>query len=269
MPVSRTCFLPGALGVALSFAGLLAQTEMACGAVPEFTDPPYHSLRYNDDFTYLADPAKASDPWDQFKYIPIGEGPYGPSYVSLGGEVRERFEAYLNPNFGLHAPPSNAYLLHRLLLDADVHVTDHLRAFFQLGEMERLGDRGVTSTTDIDHLDLMQAFVDLRPPGPIGDAPVVRVGREGSSRLPTPGLRSRGAQCAARLRWPEFNDRIDGATIDLIAVRPVSDNTGVFDDHTNMKQSLSGAYLTIPVGPVLKTDIYWLDYEMKRRNTAA
>ncbi len=67
-----------------------------------------------------------------------------PSYVSLGGEVRERFESYLNPNFGLlMPPPSNAYLLHRLLLDADVHVTDHLRAFFQpLGEMERLGDRG-------------------------------------------------------------------------------------------------------------------------------
>ncbi len=262
MPVSRTCFLPGALGVALSFAGLLAQTEMACGAVPEFTDPPYHSLRYNDDFTYLADPAKASDPWDQFKYIPIGEGPYGPSYVSLGGEVRERFESYLNPNFGLHAPPSNAYLLHRLLLDADVHVTDHLRAFFQLGEMERLGDRGVTSTTDIDHLDLMQAFVDLRPPGPIGDAPVVRVGREellfGFQRLVS--VRE-GPNVRRDFDGLRFNDRIDGATIDLIAVRPVSDNTGVFDDHTNMKQSLSGAYLTIPVGPVLKTDIYWLDYE--------
>jgi hypothetical protein len=36
---------------------------------------------------------------------------------------------------------------------------------------------------------------------------------------------------------------------------------GVFDDHTNQNQLLWGGYLTVPVGPVLKADIYELNYE--------
>src|SRR5665213_3254004 len=103
---------------------LLSPLNVVLGASPEPGDPVYHSLRYNDDFSWLADPAKSTDPWDKFKYIPIGDGQYGATWLSLGGELRERFESYLNPNFGLHAPPDNAYLLHRLLLNADLHVTD-------------------------------------------------------------------------------------------------------------------------------------------------
>jgi hypothetical protein len=234
----------------------------AGAASPEASDMVYHGLRYNDDFSYLANPAKSTDPWNQFKYVPIGNGPYGPSYASFGGELRERFESYFNPNFGLHAPPKNAYLLHRLLLNADVHVTDYVRAFFQIGNDERLGDRGITSTTDIDHLDLMQAFVDIRPPSPLGDAPVFRVGREellfGFQRLIA--VRE-GPNVRRDFDGLRFSDHWDGVTLDLITVRPVNDNTGVFDDHTNFRQLLWGGYLTVPLGPVLKSDIYWLNYE--------
>src|SRR5581483_7477067 len=191
-----------------------------------------------------------------------GDGPYGPSYLSFGVEVRERFESYLNPNFGIHAPQNSAYLLQRLLWNTDLQVTNHLRAFIQLGEMDRLGNRGVTSTTDIDHLDLLQGFVDLTTPGPIGDAPLIRLGREelsfGYERLVA--VRE-GPNVRRTFDGFRFHDRLDGATLDVVAVRPVNNITGVLDDHTNMKQELWGPYLTVPLGPVLKADFYWLNYE--------
>ena len=145
-----------------------------------------------------------------------------------------------------------------------MHATDYLRVFVQLGEAERLGSRVVTSTTDINHLELMQAFADLRPPSPFGDAPVFRVGREellfGFQRLIA--VRE-GPNVRRTFDGFRFTDHIGGATIDLLAVRPVSNSPAVFDDHANFNQMLWGGYLTLPVGPVLKTDLYWLNYENK------
>jgi len=231
-------------------------------ASPEPGDATYHALRYNDDFSGLAGQNGGGDFWDPIKYIPLSDGSFGPTWLSLGGELRERAETYLNPNFGIKAPPSSFYALHRLLLNADLHATDYVRVFLQLGEMERLGNRGVSSTTDIDHLDVMQAFVDLKPPSPLGDAPVVRVGREellfGFQRLIA--VRE-GPNVRRDFDGFRLNDRWGDATIDLLAVRPVTDGQGVFDDRANQAQMLWGGYLTVPLGPVLKADLYFLHYE--------
>jgi hypothetical protein len=254
--------LPRMLAGLLVFASIVPLAEITRAASPEPGDPIFHNLRYEDDFSYLADPLKRTSPWDQFKYIPLGDGQYGPSYLSLGGEMRERFESYLNPNFGIKAPPSNAYLLERLLLNSDLHLTDYVRIFLQLGEMERLGNRGTPSTTDIDKLDVMQAFIDLRPPSPLGDAPVIRIGREellfGYQRLIA--VRE-GPNVRRDFDGFRLHDDIDGASIDLLAVRPVNDAQGVFDDHTNMDQYLWGAYLTIPLDSTTKIDLYELNYQ--------
>ena len=256
MPSPRTVVLASVIAIILVLSG------GARGASPEPGDPTYHNLRYQDDFSYLADPSKSSDPWDPIKYISIGDGQYGPSYLSLGGELRERFESYLNPSFGIKAPKSDAYLLQRLLLDIDAHVTDFVRIFAQLGELDRLGDRGVTSTTDIDHLDLMQGFVDLRLPSPLGDAPVVRVGREellfGFQRLIA--VRE-GPNVRRDFDGVRFTDHWGDATFDFVTVRPVNPSEGVFDDHTNENQLLWGAYLTVLLGSVLKADVYELNYQ--------
>jgi hypothetical protein len=257
--------IAGLLTIAVGLPCIVAGS--ARGASPEPGDATYHTLRYNDDFSYLADPAKMTgDPWDRFKYLPIGDGKYGATYLSLGGELRERVESYLNPNFGIKAPQTNAYLLQRLLLNGDLHLTDYVRVFLQLGEMDRLGDRGVTSTTDIDHLDVFQAFIDLRLPSPLGDAPVIRAGREellfGYQRLIA--VRE-GPNVRRDFDGFRFTDHWGGVSLDVIGVRPISNAEGVFDDHTNMKQFMWGTYLTVPVGPVLKVDLYELNYE----NTAA
>ena len=257
MPAFRAPLLASAIVFVLALSG------GARGASPEPGDATYHSLRYEDDFSYLANgPPASPDFWDPIKYIALGDGQYGPSYLTLGGELRERFESYLNPNFGIKAPPSSAYVLQRLLLDLDAHVTDYIRVFVQLGELDRLGNRGVSSTTDIDHLDLMQGFIDLKLPSPLGDAPVVRVGREellfGYQRLIA--VRE-GPNVRRDFDGFRFSDHWGDIKLDFLTVRPVNPTEGVFDDHTNEYQVLWGGYLTVPVGPVLKADIYELNYQ--------
>jgi hypothetical protein len=253
--------------VAMTLAGgLSAWCSGAWAAAGDIPDPVYNNLRYNDDFS-RPDPNKKPDPWDKFKFIPIGDGSLGPTFLTLGGEWRERFESYVNPNLGIPSrgvppPAHNAYLLQRLQLDADLHITNYFRVFAQLGDFRRLGERGVPSTTDIDPFDLMQAFVDFKPPTPLGDAPTFRFGREellfGYQRLIA--VRE-GPNVRRDFDGFRFSDKINGASIDLFYVHPVSDLPGpAFNDNTNFAQTLSGAYATLPIGPVLKTDLYWLDY---------
>jgi hypothetical protein len=254
--------------VALAVAGCLsAWSAGAWAAAGDIPDPVYHNLRYTDDFSH-PDPNKKPDPWDKFKFIPIGDGSLGPTFLTLGGEWRERIESYINPSlgipsFGVKPPARNAYLLQRLQFDADLHITNYFRLFAQLGDYRRVGERGVSSTTDIDPVDLMQAFVDFKPPTPFGDAPTFRFGREellfGFQRLIA--VRE-GPNVRRAFDGFRFSDEIGGASIDLIAVHPVTDNAGAaFDDATNYAQTLTGAYATVPIGPVLKSDLYWLDYE--------
>ena len=57
-----------------------------------------HSLRFEDDFSYLAEPDAPPDWWDPIKYIPLGRAT-GRSVPPFGGELRERFEYYADPDF--------------------------------------------------------------------------------------------------------------------------------------------------------------------------
>ena len=120
----------------------------------------------------------------------------------------------------------------------------------------------MTSTTDIDRLEVLQAFVDIEPRSPFGDAPVFRIGREelsfGYQRLIA--LRE-GPNVRRDFDGFRVTDTFGGATIDLLAVRPVSNAISAFDDHFNANQLLWGGYLTVPAGPLGKADIYWLNYE--------
>ena len=66
--------------------------------------PRYSETRYDDDFSYLDDLACRTDFWDPVKYIPL-DAEKG-WYLSLGGEIRERYERFHNPPGGnsLKAP---------------------------------------------------------------------------------------------------------------------------------------------------------------------
>src|SRR3954468_2308363 len=100
------------VGTSVTSAPALAQSGTA--------RTPYQQLRYNDDFAYLADPARRDDVWDPLKYIKLGDDPS--FYLTLGGELRERYGHYDEPFFGLRRRDQEDYLFHRLLLSADLHL---------------------------------------------------------------------------------------------------------------------------------------------------
>jgi hypothetical protein len=47
--------------------------------------PPFQPLRYDEDYSYLQDPARRRG-FDRIKYVPLGSA--SGRYLSLGGELR-------------------------------------------------------------------------------------------------------------------------------------------------------------------------------------
>src|SRR5262245_37192275 len=76
----------------------------------------FQKLRYDEDWSFLRDPAKRTDFWDPVKYIPLSCD--GDSYLSFGGEARLRYELYDNNRWDEDAPDQDGYLLERYLLSA-------------------------------------------------------------------------------------------------------------------------------------------------------
>jgi hypothetical protein len=235
----------------------------AMAASPENEGSIYSPVRYNDDFRALCDPAKQTGFWDPLKCIRLGDAlPDG--YLTFGGELRERFESYNHPNFGFNAPAQNAYVLQRLMPSADVHFNENFRIFTQLVSAYRFERRDVSSTTDVDRLDLLQGFADLRVPAPLSPL-TLRVGRQellfGFQRLVA--VRE-GPNVLRSFDGIRVLDKLGEADVSLIAVRPVTNKVGAFDDASNLNQALWGSYVTVPVWGGLKADLYWLGYENAR-----
>jgi hypothetical protein len=76
------------------------------------TRPAILSNRWEEDWSVLADPRVPREPFDNLKYIPLS--PDDPkTYLSLGADFRERFEANDVANFGVSPNRNNDYLISR------------------------------------------------------------------------------------------------------------------------------------------------------------
>lgn len=224
--------------------------------------PSYESLRFEEDWSPLRDPALRTDPLDRLKWHPLNGD--GSAHLTLGGELRARFESSRNPVFGLGSPRRNDYTLLRSFLFADLHLGPHLRGFVELASGFAPGWRGEPPTTQKDELDLLQGFGELRLPLAGGEF-MLRAGRQemsfGSSRLvsvrESPNLRR--AFDGVRTAWIRGGE----TRIDAFLVRPVAPRTGIFNDANDHAQLFWGAYGTavIPAVPGLKADLYYLGLE--------
>src|SRR6266540_3797213 len=165
----------GALGVMFlaSVGGAIPLPAIAAGepsGVPETAPPaeakgdaprppPYLQLRYDEDYSFLNDPARRTDFLDPLKYIPLdGSGEF---YLGFGGEARERYEYFHNSLWGQGPQDDDGYLLQRYMLHADLHLGESLRVFGQLKSGLENGRSGGPRPTDEDKLDLHQAFLDV------------------------------------------------------------------------------------------------------------
>ena len=227
--------------------------------------PGYKSFRPDEDWTFLRDPSKRTDPLDLLKWIPLNQD--GSWYMTLGGELRGRYEYSRNPVFGLGTPSRNDYLLQRTYLFADVHYGPYFRTFAELASGLITGEAGEPSPTQKDQLDFLQGFGELTLPWSEGQFST-RLGRQemsfGSSRLvsvrESPNIRR--SFDGVRVSW----SRDDNERIDAFLTRPVAPATGTFNDSSDPSQIFWGVYATTDVPGIadLKADFY--DLGLDREN---
>jgi hypothetical protein len=244
--------------VFLALAAVLAASQ-ACAE--DAGRPAIKSHRFDEDWRVLCDPAARTMLLDPLKCIPLDAD--GFFKLTIGGELRERFEAVRNPGFGLDQSSDHVFL-HRALLHGDLHLGDALRVFVQVGAFQQNGREGERSPTDVDRLDLTQAFVDLGLPTPGDGRITLRGGRQemsfGASRLvsvrESPNVRR--SFDGGRAFWTG-----GGYRVDAFYARPLRLDEGTFDDRVNNAETLWGVYGTGPVPslPGLKADLYYLGYE--------
>jgi hypothetical protein len=140
-------------------AAALACLSQYAGAAEDVKParPAITSNRWAEDWSVLSDPALRTQPLDELKYIPFyATDPK--TYVSLGANLRERFETNNAPSFGVGKTPGDSYLLQRLQMHADVHLNENWQIFAQLEDVRAI-DKASISSADQNQLDVRLAFV--------------------------------------------------------------------------------------------------------------
>lgn len=220
--------------------------------------PPYRLNRADENYRYLADPARRTDVWDPIKYVPF-DG-LGSWYLSAGGEARERYEYFNNPTWGQN-PQDNGYLLQRYFIHGDLHMGEYLRIFSQLQSSLEDGRKGGPRPTDEDELDLHQAFFDVKLDLSKDATLTLRSGRQelayGTQRLISvrEGPNVRQNFDGFRVIYREGDIQIDG-----FATKPAQTNRHVFDDGQDNTRALWGAYsvFPLPLLPKGNIDLYYI-----------
>jgi hypothetical protein len=231
--------------------------------------PPYKLLRYDEDYSYLKDPARRTDFWDPIKFLPLD--PAKNRYLTIGGDVREWFESYHNDSFGDGPGNSagyNTYFLQRYMLYVDLHISPSFRTFVQSingFEDGRIG--GPRPLIDRDQFDLHQAFFDWKWDFGNDDAITWRIGRQefeyGTGRLidvrEGPNIRLPFDAARALTKFGDWS-------IDYWWAKPVLTLAGTFDDTPDPNISFWGSYAVRPIGDGSKAnvDLYYLGYQNKQ-----
>lgn len=247
-------------------AAILLVSIIGASAEEEETPKPppaFLPLRFNEDYSCLADPIQHIDAFDSLKYIRLrADDPTW--YLSFGGELRERVELTSNPDFGLSVP-RNDYLLQRITLEADLHLGERFRFYVEGISGQIWGESTPPPPTQDDPVDLQFAFIDVVPLLDDAQKLTMRVGRFGMSF-------GSGRLVATRAS-PNIPFKFDGAEFiydreewqaTAFLTRPDKERTFGFDteDHN---QTFWGAYLThwFDAKRDVGLDLYYLGLERK------
>jgi Alginate export len=199
---------------------------------------PFQSLRFEEDYSYLQDKSKRKERLDKLKYISLRKENW---FLSLGGEVRIRYETYRNAAFGSGIQDKNGYFLGRFLLHSDWHLGKKFRIFAQIQSGIQAGRNGGSRPTDEDKADVHQAFFDYKFNSGEKRSFSLRVGRQevefGSGRLisASEGLNVRRSFDAIRPIFKQGKWTANGLYAKLVATKK-----GFFDDGILSQQTFWG-----------------------------
>ena len=151
--------------MALVLAAAVSGASSAAAETPPPQRPDILFNRWQEDWSVLAQPGVAREPLDGLKDIPLAQDD-PKTYLSLGANLRERFESNDAPSFGTNpANPRDSYVISRMEVHADLRAGP-VQAFVQL-QSDFAPGKQVRSAVDSNSLDLEQAFVALvQPVGP-------------------------------------------------------------------------------------------------------
>lgn len=249
------------LAVLLLIAPPPARSQFGSSAGPEVPDRSFKLLREDEDWSFLADPAKRQDFWDPLKYIRLREG-HDDWFMTIGGEAREVWEQIGNDNWG-QQPFWNGYLNERYMPYFDVHYGRHVRTFVELKSGINSFRYGGPRPIDEKKLDFQAAFLQVGTA--LGQNFIeLRVGRHeleyGSGRLidvregPNVRLSFAGFVVKSKIRrW----------LVDGFALRPDVDNFGFFDNTPNHGVGFWGVYAIRALPHNTSLDLYYLGLDRK------
>jgi Alginate export len=221
----------------------------------------YHLLREDDDWSFLADPAKRQEFWDAIKYIPLRSG-RNDWFLSMGGEAREIWEQIGNDNWG-QQPFMNGYFNQRYMLYFDVHYGKHVRSFVELKSGLNSYRIGGPRPIDEKKLDFQAAFLEVGT-GDDRNWIKFRAGRQemeyGSGRI----IDVREGP-NVRLSFDGFKVKtsIGPWQIDGFAMRPDLDKPGFFNNVPNHSVGFWGVYGVRPLIKNTTLDVYYLGLDRK------
>ncbi len=248
-------------GCSLLLSLVMQLPPTAAARAEDTPRPAFGKLRQDEDWSSLRDPARRSGPLDALKHIPLDRS--GSIYLSLGGELRERYEYTRHPAWDDDPQDKRGVFLQRYILHGDLHLGPDIRFFAQLLSALESGRAGPAGVPDENRLDLQQAFVDLSVGAAARRRITLRLGRQemsyGSARLID--VRE-GPNVRRKFDGGRLSVNAAGWRVDAFAVRPTFDKPGAFDDRTDGDRALWGAYAVatpswLPAGAI---DLYYLGF---------
>jgi hypothetical protein len=181
--------------------------------------------------------------------------------LSVGGDLRWRYEHAGNPRYGLDPQDRWGVLMQRGSVFADLRLGLHWRGFVQLASSITRGRAAGPSPVDENRLDPTNLFVEWQAAGRGGD----RFGmRAGIQELQFGSGRAIDARDGPNVRRSFDAVRAYAASgpwrVDAFTAAPRQNRPGSFDDAHSRTQALRGIYAT-RTGGLTSWDVYALHYE--------
>lgn len=255
MQVAGATLIVLVLGIS-AWAQTAQDSQPVCPS-PSTTLP---QMTYDENVQYLANPGCRNGFLAPIQFIPLN-GENENYYVSFGFWIRERGEYVSNPNWS-GKPSGNAYLMQRYFMHMDLHLGDRFRFFGELASSVLDGrNGGPRPGLDEEKLYVHQGFFDVGLWKSGRDSLTLRAGRQevalGSENFVSTrdGRNIRRSLDGARLTWVKGD-----WTVDLLALKPVLNNSGYFDDPPMHDSSFWSVYAVHPFKylPQGNIDVYYM-----------
>lgn len=235
----------------------------ACLGIPwllaaEATFAQFRPLRFDDDFSAQRQECVADDErlacW---KDRPIVD----PLRMSLGGDLRWRYEHAGNPRYGLERQDRWGVFMQRASVFAELGVGHQWRGFAQLASSYTEGRAAGPSPVDENRLDSTNLFIEWRS-ALAGDSGIGI--RAGIQELQFGSGRTIDAREGPNVRrsFDAVRAHANGGPwrVDAFVAAPRQNRSGSFDDSRSQTQALRGIYAT-RTGELTSLDIYALHFE--------